>query len=312
MAGEIVKAKREILEVCTICREKLSSCIYEKLSSDEVHRCHVCKIELDCSPIKKLSDSWVNSSGEEDSDDDRNLEDTIGDEDVVYTLGSFSKLQFRSDLSRARWSNEMGMAEVLEKRGKMWITTGIIRSGKTYCSIEETLYLAELGSLLLTDDDNAILSLNDIHTKIMDGRNGCSWDLFQAYRHLKSLGFIVGRHGVPWKMKVVDRSSESKPVEGTPGRTSVTCDELGGTTSILETFSNLRVDGVRMRPDFDIYLPNGKFRKSSPADPAFLLCLAEIEVLERQFTQTPLKFCHVEHGRVSIFNFDRVELPNLT
>ncbi|KAJ8747794.1 hypothetical protein K2173_006935 [Erythroxylum novogranatense] len=185
----------------------------------------------------KLRDSWVNSSGEEDSDDERTLEDTIGDEDV----------RIRSDLSRPRWNDELGMAEVLEKRGKMWITTGIIH----------------------------------IHSKIMERRSGCSWDLFQAYRHLKSLGFIVCRQGIPWKMKNVDRSSESNPVEGNPGSTSVTFNELGDTASILETFSNVRVDGMR----------------------------ADIEVLETQFGQTPLKFCHVEHGRVGIFNFDRVELP---
>ena len=30
---------------------------------------------------------------------------------------------------------------------------------------------------------------------------GCSWDTFQAYKHLKLLGFFIGRFGVPWTMK---------------------------------------------------------------------------------------------------------------
>lgn len=38
---------------------------------------------------------------------------------------------------------------------------------------------------------------------------------------------------------------------------------------------------------------------------------AEIKVLERQCGGIPLKVCHVEHGRVSFFSFDKVELPVL-
>jgi len=41
--------------------------------------------------------------------------------------------------SKSCWKEEMGMGEVIEKNGKMWITTGIVRSGKIYSSIEETL-----------------------------------------------------------------------------------------------------------------------------------------------------------------------------
>ncbi|TXG70311.1 hypothetical protein EZV62_005246 [Acer yangbiense] len=38
---------------------------------------------------------------------------------------------------------------------------------------------------------------------------------------------------------------------------------------------------------------------------------AEIEVLERQCGSIPMKFCHVEHGCVSFFFFNKVELPIL-
>nr|POF08677.1 trna-splicing endonuclease subunit sen54 [Quercus suber] len=75
------------------------------------------------------------------------------------------------------------------------------------------------------------------------------------------------------------------------------------------------------RPVFDVYLPNpnSKFRKSSSGDPCFVICLtrgdlpsiADIELLEWQCGAIPLRFCHVEYGRVSFFSFDEVELTIL-
>ncbi|WCJ40400.1 tRNA-splicing endonuclease subunit Sen54 [Euphorbia peplus] len=250
---------------------------------------------------------WETSSSEA-TDTEANSKDENDD------LYSFPKLQFRSDISKVRWNHEISMAEVLEKRGKLWTTTGITRTGKTYCSIEETLFLAELGALVLMDDKDIQLSLKDIYGMIEDENNGCSRELFEVFKHLKSLGYIVGRHHVPWSMKAV----KSNSFQGTPECNSHIVDtELNATSFIVERLSDLQMDELRL--NFDVYLPNSKFRKSSPGDPAFVLCLIrgsppskeQIETLDRQRGEVPLKFCHVDHGRVSFFSFSKVELPVL-
>ena len=46
---------------------------------------------------------------------------------------------FRKDKSKAHWIDKIKMAEVVENKGKMWRTMGIVRSSKIYYSIEETL-----------------------------------------------------------------------------------------------------------------------------------------------------------------------------
>ncbi|CAK7338830.1 unnamed protein product [Dovyalis caffra] len=247
----------------------------------------------------EAEDDWESSSGEVTDTDQFN------DEDIYSTSTSLSKLQFRSDASKAKWNGEMGMAEVIEKKGKMWITTGIVRNGKTFCLIEETLFLAEIGALLVMDENDECLSLKDIYRKIAEEKSGCCWELFEVYRHLKSLGYIVGRHGVPWSMKGVENNSESCSSQGTIQKNGVVDTEVNGMTCVVQMLGNLQVDELRL--NFNVYLPNSKFRKSSPGDPAFLLCLVrgsppsitKSAALERQCGGIPLKFCHVEHGRVT-------------
>nr|TKW29927.1 hypothetical protein SEVIR_3G427600v2 [Setaria viridis] len=60
-------------------------------------------------------------------------------------------------------------------------------------------------------------------------------------------------------------------------------------------------------------------KKSSPGTPSFLLCLLRnkppsrvvLEMVENNFGGIPLKYCHVDNGRVSFLSLDKVALPSL-
>ncbi|KAI8559059.1 hypothetical protein RHMOL_Rhmol04G0145600 [Rhododendron molle] len=221
----------------------------------------------------------------------------------------------RKKISRGSWDDEVGMTEVVEKKGGMWTTTGIVRGNKMYCSIEETLFLAERGELSVLDADDSSISLEDLYTKVAKATSGCCWESFEVYRHLRSLGYIVQRHGNPWTMK--GTKNESASAVGIPQIKVTTEQNCGGPCLINELLNNMRIEEVR--PAFDVFLPNSKFKKSSPGNPSFVLCVtsghppskSQIEDLERQCNGIPLKFGHVEHGRVSFFSFNKVELPVL-
>ncbi|XP_020576794.1 uncharacterized protein LOC110022279 [Phalaenopsis equestris] len=222
---------------------------------------------------------------------------------------SSSKLQFRKEVSRAQWDEKLEMGEVVEKKGSMWTTTGIIRNGKIYCHIEEIIFLAERGALHLLDSDEKVLSITDLYKKIPEGKHACSWENFEAYRLLKSLGYIIGRHGIPWTM------NENKSVNS-----NISTDETNDIDmeyKISTLLKRMHID--EMKPTFDVYLPNKRFKKSSPGVPVFLLCVLkvnppsrkEVESFERSSGGIPIKFCIVDYGQVSFFSFEKVKLPVL-
>jgi tRNA-splicing endonuclease subunit Sen54 len=132
-------------------------------------------------------------------------------------------------------------------------------------------FLAERGALILLNDKDETIGIEDIYEKLAGGNYGCSWDTFQAYKHLKSLGYIVGRFGVPWTMKHSGTCDTVAPrmsiVE--PDQSLNRVD--GASNGITKLFKEMQIDGIS--PTFEVYLPNSKFKKSSPGSPSFLLCL---------------------------------------
>ncbi|KAE8718017.1 hypothetical protein F3Y22_tig00110020pilonHSYRG00455 [Hibiscus syriacus] len=179
---------------------------------------------------------------------------------------------YNLDISNARWIDDLAMAEVVEKKGKMWVTTGTIRNVNTYCSIEETVFLVEIGALHVLDRNGMYLSLKELYEKLSDGKSGCNWEVFEVYRNLKSLGYVVGRHGIPWSVKGQKIKSGTCSLESSQESNELLEMEQENKNSIIELFNNMRITEVT--PAFHVYLPNSKFRKSSPGDPNFILCMS--------------------------------------
>uniref|UniRef100_A0A0D9XFD1 tRNA-splicing endonuclease subunit Sen54 N-terminal domain-containing protein n=1 Tax=Leersia perrieri TaxID=77586 RepID=A0A0D9XFD1_9ORYZ len=225
---------------------------------------------------------------------------------------SSSKVQFWKVASRAVWVEEAGAAEVVDSKGKLWLTTGVTRDGKLYYNVEEIGFLAERGALVLLDDEGETIGMEEIYGKIAGGKYGCTWGAFQAYKHLKLLGYIIGRYDVSWTVKRNHDSSMS--VVGT----DQSLNRIGGACNdITKLLKKMCIDDIH--PFFEVYLPNSKFKKTSPGDPNFLLCLlsnkppsrGKLEEVENKFEGIPLKFCHVDNGRVSFLSFNKAALPSL-
>ncbi|MFS7975552.1 putative tRNA-splicing endonuclease, subunit Sen54 [Helianthus anomalus] len=87
-----------------------------------------------CFSLNMEAEDWARGSSESEVSSPES-----DNEDHCYAYGDLPKLQFRKGGSKARWREELGMAEVVSNKGRMWITTGIVRDGKLYLFLEDTL-----------------------------------------------------------------------------------------------------------------------------------------------------------------------------
>ena len=88
---------------------------------------------------------------------------------------------------------------------------------------------------------------------------------------MKSLGYVIGRHGIAWSTKGVKSNYQSISLQGSIQSSKVVDIESKDERSIIGLFNDMHINEAR--PVFDVYLPNSKFRKSSPGAPSFVLCL---------------------------------------
>ncbi|CAM8940419.1 unnamed protein product [Rhodiola kirilowii] len=161
------------------------------------------------------------------------------------------------------------------------------------------------------------VSIRDLYDRISEEACGCSWEQFEAYRHLKSLGYIAGRQGVPWTIK------RKKSLNLSSVHEAAFADNIPLNEGLEHDFSILALDdhahSGKLNPDFDVYLPNSKFKKSTPGNPCFKLHVCrdrpptkrDMEILESKCEGIPLKICHVDHGRVTFLSFQEAQLPEL-
>lgn len=134
--------------------------------------------------------------------------------------------------------------------------------------------MSEIGALLLLDDCSAGISLEELYTKVANGKCGCCWEQYLAYKKLKSLGYIVRRYGVPWSLKGTGRSNECVSAKCSL-ESGLPVLESEDKRSIIEMLNGMQINEAR--PVFDVYPPNSKFRKSSPGSPSFVLCFARYD-----------------------------------
>ena len=130
----------------------------------------------------------------------------------------------------------------------------------------------ELGALQLLGTDDECIGLEELYSKATGLQDGCCLELFEVYRHLKPLGYIIGLHCVAWSSKGVDSSHKPVGIEDTEENRQAEDSGSKDEQSINELFSQMQIN--ELRPDFDVYLPNNRFRKSAPGDPSFLVYLS--------------------------------------
>ncbi|KAJ7295311.1 hypothetical protein O6H91_01G095800 [Diphasiastrum complanatum] len=207
-----------------------------------------------------------------------------------------------ANVSRALWDAEKGMAEIIVRSGKIWNTTGVTRFGLLLCHIEEVVFLMEQRNITVMSGED-IMTVQDAYSLLTVAEYGCSWDAYLVYAYLKRLGYILKRNGIPWTLSKKTVESMSRSSEG-----NSSADNQGAVNPDLT-----------LRLMFDVYPPNGCFKKTCPRDPAFHVCvisdrpphLREIQACEEGHEGVPVKFASVVCGHVTLFSINSVQLPEL-
>eukprot|EP00897_Mesotaenium_endlicherianum_P010702 jgi/Mesen1/9660/ME000671S09007 len=194
------------------------------------------------------------------------------------------------EISVARWLPREGVAEVLLQRTRMWTSIGVTRGSRLLCNVEETLYCMERGSLvLLLGEGHAerqasvqhvygLLLQHQHHQQQQEQRQeqqqqqrpagGCTCEEYSAFAHLRRLGYIVGRHAVPWT------TATSRRRHAHPGdRLATDASQPDAGATISERLPEMKgeaqdKEGEGMLPSSAMSAPHAQARAQSEAQSA--------------------------------------------
>ena len=129
-------------------------------------------------------------------------------------------------------------------------------------------YLMQREALNLYHQD-CEMPIMTLYSFMMKSEYGCAWDAFKVYLELKTLGYVVSRHNVPWSISM-NASIGHKNILNCSNDELSTCVE------------SLTLSGSFENPDrgqdldlvFDVFAPNSKFKKTDPGIPDFSLLIS--------------------------------------
>ncbi|QDZ19710.1 hypothetical protein HOP50_03g22270 [Chloropicon primus] len=137
--------------------------------------------------------------------------------------------------SFAVWREELGLAEIIQRRGKLWQNMGMQVKENYFCNAIEAAFMNDRCNLLVSRN-HAIMSVRDHFALLL--RNSITWQSYFSYNYLKKAGYSLFPNPGSWLNETFDgvkveptlarKVSEKAKVAPKGGSDEATKQEEGG------------------------------------------------------------------------------------
>ena len=134
-----------------------------------------------------------------------------------------------SKASYAVWREDLGLAEVIHRKGKSWHTMGKQERAHYFCTPVEAAFMNDRCNLLVSKN-NKILSLKDLFSLLFLKK--VTWNSYYAYAYLKRSGYSLWNK--PSSFQSVTQALVSAPASNPEAKATETETETPGGVSAAE------------------------------------------------------------------------------